>query len=247
MVVITARDLAVRDVSIAWLRRVFVGDITEAVGKRLIPFNYLADDPLRRRLDGLVLQMVHAEVGRYWVDRRIRGQGMPPRIVPSAQIMNAIVAKLPGAIGYVAANQRLNVHHRVLTVSLPATTFASSAAVRRAVSGGLKNVRNARRARGRMLSALACIAASMLLSCEAHVPDGVFGCDSEDGCPSGLVCSLRQQRCVYDVSSDAESVTAGSGSVESGRAAVSGAGRGGASPGGSRGQASGGAMSCAAA
>jgi hypothetical protein len=91
----------------------------------------------------------------------------------------------------------------------------------------------------------------MLLSCQPHVPSGVFGCASDDACPTGLVCSLKQQRCVYDVSSDEESVTtggtAGSTRAESGRAAVSGAGRGGASPGISSGQASGGATACAVA
>jgi hypothetical protein len=53
----------------------------------------------------VVLQMAPPSVSAYWIDRRIRGQGLPPRTVPTPQLMKAVVAKLPGAIGYIAIDQ----------------------------------------------------------------------------------------------------------------------------------------------
>ena len=45
------------------------------------------------------------QVGRYWVDRRIRGQGMPPRTAPSQAIVRRVIPLLPGAIGYLSVDQ----------------------------------------------------------------------------------------------------------------------------------------------
>jgi hypothetical protein len=41
------------------------------------------------------------EVKKYWIDRRIRGQGNPPKSAPSVDVMVKIVANFPAAIGYV--------------------------------------------------------------------------------------------------------------------------------------------------
>jgi hypothetical protein len=115
LVVIASKDCALHDVSVSLLRRVFGGEPTDVGATHLIPFNFNSDDPLRRQFDETVLEMAADEVGRYWVDRRIRGQGMPPRTVPNSHIMKALMAKLPGAIGYVTADQ-VDASVQVLTV-----------------------------------------------------------------------------------------------------------------------------------
>jgi hypothetical protein len=105
LAVIVGLTLHEKDISLALLRRVYRGEPTEFGGSRLVPYNYAPDHALRRAFDKAVLGMAPEQAGAYWVDRRIRGQGMPPRAVPAAPIMKAIVAKLAGAIGYVPADE----------------------------------------------------------------------------------------------------------------------------------------------
>ena len=100
LVLVTSRELQVRDISLSVARRAFLGDPTELGGRRVVPFNYPVGDPLRQAFDQLLLGMGPDEVGRYWVDRRIRGQGMPPKTAPSRELMRAIVGRVPGVLGY---------------------------------------------------------------------------------------------------------------------------------------------------
>jgi hypothetical protein len=70
-------------------------------GQPAIPFNFAPGAPLREQFDRVVLGMNGDEVARFWIDRRIRGLGDAPRKVPSVALMLRVVAKLPGALGYV--------------------------------------------------------------------------------------------------------------------------------------------------
>jgi hypothetical protein len=49
--------------------------------------------------------MTKDQAARYWIDRRIRGLGLPPRTVTSQPTMRALAARLSGAIGYITADQ----------------------------------------------------------------------------------------------------------------------------------------------
>ncbi len=70
-------------------------------GQTVIPFNYAPGVGIRETFDRVVLGMNSEEVARFWIDRRIRGMGDSPRKVPTIALMLRVVAKLPGAIGYV--------------------------------------------------------------------------------------------------------------------------------------------------
>jgi hypothetical protein len=108
LVVIAAKELGITDLSLAVLRRAFSGELTDVRGKRMMPFNYGPGDAIRVAFDKAVLGMTPELVGRYWIDRRIRGQSLPPKTVPSQQVLRALVAKLgaqTGAIGYITADQ----------------------------------------------------------------------------------------------------------------------------------------------
>jgi hypothetical protein len=50
-----------------------------------------------------VLGLEPEAVGPFWIDRRIRDESPPPRIVPTLDLALRVVAKLPGAITYVPA------------------------------------------------------------------------------------------------------------------------------------------------
>ena len=42
-------------------------------------------------------------VARYWIDRKIRGDSGPPKPIESADLLQRVVTRLDGAIGYVSA------------------------------------------------------------------------------------------------------------------------------------------------
>jgi len=115
IVVIVAADSTLRDVSHALLKRIFLGEPAEHDGARIVPLNYGPDDPLRIAFDRLALGLSPEAAGRYWVDRRIRGQGLPPRAVPTQSLVRAVVARLRGSIGYITPDQ-LDPSVRALTI-----------------------------------------------------------------------------------------------------------------------------------
>ena len=105
LVVIVSLQTAMTDISLATLRRVFQGEATNATdGKRLIPMNSPLKSAERELFDRKVLGLEPAAVGRFWIDRRIRDEGLPPRTLPSVDLGVRVVASYPGAIAYVRAS-----------------------------------------------------------------------------------------------------------------------------------------------
>jgi hypothetical protein len=88
----------------AELAQIYSGTRTTwATGANIVPFNMPPSHALRVELDRVVLDMSPAEVGRYWIDQRIRGGPRPPRQIDDPDLMTKVVARLSGAIGYVPA------------------------------------------------------------------------------------------------------------------------------------------------
>lgn len=101
LVVIVSSATGLTDISSALLRRTFQGYPAEyRPGKRLVPFNHPNEAQERHRFDLAVLGLTPDEVGRFWVDQRIRGSGQPPRTVPSSELAVRVVLSFPGAITY---------------------------------------------------------------------------------------------------------------------------------------------------
>lgn len=83
------------------LRRVFLATPTDDDdGNRFIPLNLTRGFSIRERFDQSVLQMSPDEVGRYWIDQRLRGN-KPPRSAGSLDLLKRVVQELRGAIAYV--------------------------------------------------------------------------------------------------------------------------------------------------
>lgn len=72
-------------------------------GRTIVAFTYPPDNELRRHFDRVVLGLTPEEVGRFWVDQRVRGGGRPPRQVPDPAMMRRLVGQVPGSIGFVPA------------------------------------------------------------------------------------------------------------------------------------------------
>ena len=116
MIVIVGIANPLKDASAGMLRRAFQNEGQEyATGKRLIPINQPPGSPAREQFDRAVLGLKPDEIGRFWIDRRIRAQGGPPKTVPSSDLAVRLVMALPGAIAYVTADL-LNDKVRALTI-----------------------------------------------------------------------------------------------------------------------------------
>jgi hypothetical protein len=105
LVVVVAKGSAVTNISRGDLKHCFLGDQVSAGGKILVPFNAAIGSPERSGFDRSVLGMTPDEVGRFWVDRKVRGQGGAPRSLPSVAHIAKVTAKFPGAISYLPADQ----------------------------------------------------------------------------------------------------------------------------------------------
>jgi hypothetical protein len=106
LVVVVAKGSAVTDLKREDLKHLFLGGpITSRGNKPLVPFNAAPNSSERVTFDLAIFGRTAAEVGRFWVDRKIRGQGSAPRSLPSSLHIAKVVAKFPNAIGYVPADQ----------------------------------------------------------------------------------------------------------------------------------------------
>jgi hypothetical protein len=105
LVVVTAKGSALTNISRTDLKRCFLGESVSGGNKTLVPFNAATATPERSGFDKAVLGMSPDEVGRFWVDRKVRGQGGAPRSLPSAAHIAKVAAKFPGAIAYLPADQ----------------------------------------------------------------------------------------------------------------------------------------------
>lgn len=88
--------------------------LTWSLGKGITAFNLPTSSPLRVEFDRVVLHMSPDEVGRYWIDQRIRGGTRPPRQVEEPTVVVKLVARLPGSIGYAPAGTVLPPEVRVV-------------------------------------------------------------------------------------------------------------------------------------
>jgi hypothetical protein len=105
LVVVVAKGSSLTSISRNDLKRCFLGESISSGGKPVIPFNAATGTPERTGFDKAVLGMSPDEVGRFWVDRKVRGQSGAPRSLPSPAHMAKVAAKFPGAIGYLAEDQ----------------------------------------------------------------------------------------------------------------------------------------------
>jgi hypothetical protein len=105
LLVIVGNATGMTDISLAMLRRAFQSEPAQSPsGKRLVPFNHALNSPERTLFDRAVLGLEPDEVGRFWINRRIRDEGLPPKTLPSMDLAVRVVASFPGAITYVKAD-----------------------------------------------------------------------------------------------------------------------------------------------
>ena len=101
LAVIVSRANPLNELSSAQLMRMYMGDMVDSGGGRLIPLNRATASEERQQFDRVVLGKSPEEMARYWIDRKIRGQSGAPKAVEPVDVYERVVAKLDGAVGYV--------------------------------------------------------------------------------------------------------------------------------------------------
>jgi hypothetical protein len=105
LAVVVAKDSPISDISIYDLKRLYKGETINVAGKRLVPLNLASSSKERVAFDQTVLGMNPENVSRYWIDRKIRGQSGPPKTIDAPELLQRVVGRLDGAVGYVKASE----------------------------------------------------------------------------------------------------------------------------------------------
>ena len=104
IVVVTRPNSALRDLSFRDLKRLYQAEpMTGPDASRLIPLNLAVGSATRAAFDQLVLKMSPDQIGRYWIDRRIRGEPGAPRAIPSVELLRRVLISLQGTVAYLDA------------------------------------------------------------------------------------------------------------------------------------------------
>lgn len=83
-------------------------------GSPVTPFNAPALSSARVQFDRAVLRMSPEQAAQFWIDKRVRGDGTPPRSVADPEILTRLVAALRGSISYVPEAHGKNNNVRVV-------------------------------------------------------------------------------------------------------------------------------------
>lgn len=105
LAIVVAKNSPVSDISFYELKRLYLGEHISASGKRLLPLNLTPNSRERGAFDKTVLNMSPEAIARYWVDRKIRGDSGPPKTIEPLDLLQRVVARLDGAVGYAPVNE----------------------------------------------------------------------------------------------------------------------------------------------
>ncbi|MBP7652129.1 hypothetical protein KA977_01820 [Candidatus Dependentiae bacterium] len=91
------------DLSLKELEQIYLSKLTAWPDKKsgsITPFNIAMDTPERDSLQKSVLKMSSEDEKKYWVQKRIEGKENPPESKKSAAMVQMMVSKMNGAVGY---------------------------------------------------------------------------------------------------------------------------------------------------
>lgn len=104
LAIVVAKTSPIVGLSQYELKRLYLGSLlTDSSGERIIAFHQAPSSPDRLRFEQRVLGMSQDELARYWIDRKIRGQGGAPKAVSPVELLQKVVSRLTHAVAYVRA------------------------------------------------------------------------------------------------------------------------------------------------
>ncbi len=100
-VVIANSSTGASAISKTELKRLFTGKLTDFDGKKVTPINLSDDNAAKVEFAKDVLGQSIADYKQFWVEQKVKGNGVPPMMQQNSKAVKAMVAAIPGAIGYV--------------------------------------------------------------------------------------------------------------------------------------------------
>jgi ABC-type phosphate transport system substrate-binding protein len=100
-VVIANPATAVSDIGKAELKRIFTGKVTQFDGKKATPINLPDDNAAKADFLKEVVGESVADYKQYWVEQKVKGNGVPPMQQASSAAVKAMVAAIPGSVAYI--------------------------------------------------------------------------------------------------------------------------------------------------
>ncbi|HMA92753.1 MAG TPA: hypothetical protein VKP30_08710 [Polyangiaceae bacterium] len=106
LAVVVAKSSPITGLTLNELKRLYLGSVlTGPGGVNVIGVNQAKHSPARTTFERVVLRMSEDELGRYWIDRKIRGNSGPPKSLPSPEYARRAVAGNPTAVTYLRINE----------------------------------------------------------------------------------------------------------------------------------------------
>jgi len=119
IVVVGHPDLPVDTLTVAELKRIYIGEETFLADVKLQPIDYSHPGPLAEAFLGAVVGMDPPHFHGWWVKEVFHGSGIPPRPAGDVAEVLRLVASEPGSIGYVPAESLVGVTSVKRLLSLP--------------------------------------------------------------------------------------------------------------------------------
>lgn len=103
-VVIVNPANSANSISLAEMKRIYTGKMSQFGGQQVVAINLADADPLFSIFVQKVTKMGSADYKQFWVEAQIKGEGTAPMIQRNSAAAKMIVSSIPGAIAYVDAS-----------------------------------------------------------------------------------------------------------------------------------------------
>jgi ABC-type phosphate transport system substrate-binding protein len=100
-VVIANPATSVGDIAKAELKRIFTSKVNQLDGKKATPINLPDDHPAKVDFIKEIVGESVADYKQYWVEQKVKGNGVPPMQQGTSAAVKAMVAAIPGSIAYI--------------------------------------------------------------------------------------------------------------------------------------------------
>jgi hypothetical protein len=106
LALVVARNSPIERLSRFELKKLYLGsNLQTSSGERIFAFHQASDAPERSAFERSALDMQSEQLARYWIDRKIRGEGGAPRAVASVELLQRVLIRLPSAVTYLRMDQ----------------------------------------------------------------------------------------------------------------------------------------------
>jgi len=85
----------------AELKRLFTGKIKEFDGKKATPINLPDGTPAKVDFLKEIVGESEADYKQYWIEQKVKGNGVPPMQQGTSAAVKAMVAAIPGSVAYI--------------------------------------------------------------------------------------------------------------------------------------------------